>query len=138
MEFLTTNSEAILSLLISGILGVAGQVVRVCIGLRKLYSKRVSLTHYKEENLSTCKLGSIFVGFGVGIALTLLTGTLFHGFSAERVLALLAWGYTVTDIVENKMALRAKQTNKETFVPKEDHLTREFESPNSEENSIVF
>jgi len=138
MEFLTTNSEAILSLLISGILGVAGQVVRVCIGLRKLYSKRVSLTHYKEETLSTCKLGSIFMGFGVGVALTLLTGTLFHGFSAERVLALIAWGYTVTDIVENKIALKAKQTNKEASFPREDHQPNEFESHNSGENSIVF
>ena len=112
MEFFCNNYDVIFSLLISGILGALGQALRIWIGVYKLNKKNNPLTTTIEGSNAFFTLGGIFIGFLVGIILTLLTDAIYTSFTLERIVALIASGYTVTDCIEISNSHVARKQNK--------------------------
>jgi hypothetical protein len=100
MEFFYNNYDVIFSFLISGILGALGQTLRIWLGVYKLNKKNNPLTTTLEGSNAFFALGGIFIGFIIGILVTLLTDAIHATFSLERIVALIATGYTVTDFIE--------------------------------------
>lgn len=111
MEFFCNNYDVIFSFLISGILGALGQTLRIWLGVYKLNKKNNPLTTTLEGSHVFFALGGIFIGFFIGIILTLLTDAIHATFSLERIVALIASGYTVTDCIEISSTLLAKKQN---------------------------
>ncbi len=101
----------IFSLLISGILGALGQTLRIWLGVYKLNKKNNPLTTTLQGSHVFFTLGGIFIGFIIGILVTLLTDAIHASFSLERIVALIASGYTVTDCIEISRTRIAKKQN---------------------------
>jgi ABC-type uncharacterized transport system permease subunit len=134
MEFFTNNCDAIISLLISGILGVLGQGLRVWVGLNKLYNKKNSLTVSKDVVDNNRMLGSIFIGFCIGVLLAFLTGTLNKEFTIDKIIAFVACGYAITDLTENIFSVYfKKQESKSSFT---NLTTTESHSPDENKQQV--
>lgn len=100
MDYFCNNCDAIFSVLISGILGAIGQALRIGIGLYKLSLGKNPLLTVAELSIPSKKQGVIFLGFTVGILITVLTKTFHLHFSLERIIALITSGYAVTHAIE--------------------------------------
>jgi len=110
MDFFCNNCDAIYAALISGILGAIGQALRIGIELFKLSLNKSPLVQTADLSNPGYKLGGIFIGFLVGILLTLITKTEWNSFTSIRVIAIIAAGYAVTHLIENaKTISKTKQ-----------------------------
>lgn len=111
MEFFCNNYDVIFSLLISGILGALGQTLRIWLGIYKLNKKNNPLTTAIEGSNTFFTLGGVFIGFLIGITLTFLTDSIYATFTLERIVALIASGYTVTDCIEIRNSNLVRKQN---------------------------
>jgi hypothetical protein len=118
MEFFCNNYDVLFSFLISGILGALGQTLRIWLGVYKLNKKNNPLTTTLEGSNAFFALGGVFIGFIIGIVVTLLTDAIHASFSLERIVALIASGYTVTDFIEINSTRKAiKKTQDSNQIP---------------------
>lgn len=100
MDYFCNNCDAIFSVLISGILGTIGQALRIGVGLFQLNLNKHPLVNAADESHPSRQLGGIFVGFAIGMLLSLATNSLFHDYMLQRIITLIAAGYTVTYGIE--------------------------------------
>jgi len=105
MDFICNNCDVIYAALISGILGAIGQALRIGIGLYKLQLVKNPLLAVSDQSNPSKKLGVIFIGFLVGVAIALLTNTNSAALSTERIILLMASGYAVTHLIESTNAM---------------------------------
>ena len=115
MNFICNNCDAIYAVLISGILGAIGQALRIGMGLYKLKLEKNPLVKAADLSDPGYKLGVIFIGFLVGIVVTIITNTEWNSFTVLRVIALIAAGYVVTHMIENAKSIF---TVRPKFTPK--------------------
>ncbi|WP_309640700.1 hypothetical protein [Flavobacterium sp.] len=132
MELFCNNCDVVFSLLISGILGAIGQALRIWIGLYKLNLNKNPLVDTVDLSNPSNKLGGIFIGLLVGIILTLLTDSLFNSFSLERIIALIASGYAITDLIENVSTIIVR---KQKSQPK--HINQQLSSAPIQRHSLT-
>ncbi len=107
MDFICNNCDAICAALLSGILSAIGQALRIGIGLYKLQLVKNPLLAVSDRSNPSKKLGVIFIGFLVGVAIALLTNTNSAALSTERIILLIASGYAVTHLLESTSAMIA-------------------------------
>jgi hypothetical protein len=137
MEFFCNNYDTLISLLVSGIWGAIGQALRIWLGVFKLNKKNNPLGI--EGSNSSITLGGIFIGFFVGIILTLLTDTIYTIFSLDRIIMLIALGYTVTDCIEISSTLIARKQNKASKSDSNKDYSKELPSnPNKNEPLVSY
>lgn len=101
MDFICNNCDAIYAVLISGILGAIGQALRIGMGLYKLKLEKYPLSTVSDQSNPSKRLGVIFIGFLLGIMITIITNTEWNSFTVLRVIALIASGYVATLMIEN-------------------------------------
>ncbi|NBB29822.1 hypothetical protein [Cellulophaga sp. BC115SP] len=102
---MTTTSEILLQLLIGGLLGLVGQMVRFVVGLKKLNdeasNKNVTLT---EMFQTTRFVISLIIGFVAGIlgivSLSEFKDNFFDTNLKGTIMTLLGIGYAGTDFIE--------------------------------------
>ena len=109
MDYFCNNCDAIYAVLISGILGAIGQALRIGIGLFQLNLSKHPLVKATDESHPSFKLGGIFVGFAVGMLLTLATNSLFQAYTLPRIITLIAAGYVITYGIEIGATYLAKK-----------------------------
>lgn len=98
-----TTQDLILQLLLGGILGIAGQGLRVLVGLKKLFDKSQQESRpFTELFSATFLLISIFMGFVAGVLATCAISD--AGFkmeiNKEAALSLIGSGYAGADFIE--------------------------------------
>lgn len=98
-----TAQDLILQLLLGGILGIAGQGIRVMVGMKKLFDQSQQENKAFSELFSaTFLLISIFIGFVAGLLATFAISD--AGFkmeiNKEAALSLIGSGYAGTDFIE--------------------------------------
>lgn len=100
MNYFCSNSETIIALLTSGIIGLAGQTLYIGLSLCELKLKSIPVVETADLSNPRMKLWGLFLGFFVGVALTLTTYWQSTAFTLEQVIAIIAAGYTSTDLLE--------------------------------------
>lgn len=104
-SIMTTTSEILLQLIIGGLLGVVGQMLRFIVGLKKLNEEA------KDKNIPTAEMFqtsrfiiSLIIGFIAGVlgivSLSNFTADFFSKNLKETIITLLGIGYAGTDFIE--------------------------------------
>ncbi len=109
MNYFCNNSETIIALLTSGILGAAGQALRVGISLFELKLARNPMVEADDLSTPGQKLWGLFVGFFVGVMLTPVNNLMTLSFTTEQAIAIVAAGYAVSDMLEQLTSMVAQR-----------------------------
>ncbi|SNR47539.1 hypothetical protein [Flavobacterium sp. ov086] len=99
------SSEIILNLLIGGLLGLVGQMLRFLVGYKKLYDVASKENIAPSEMFDTSRFViSLIIGFVAGVvgvaSLWDFKATLFGNNPKETVMTLIGIGYAGTDFIE--------------------------------------
>ena len=102
------TQEIILQLLLGGILGIAGQLVRVVVGLKKANDEAISKNLTLKQTFDTSRLVvSILLGFVAGVlamvSLTTFKCDFLQTDTKKTIMALIVAGYAGTDFIEGFM-----------------------------------
>lgn len=109
-----STSETILQLLISGLLGVTGQLVRVAVGMKKL-NDIANEKGVKTQDLLVVSgmVISILIGFVTGILAWLSVSTFSDNYfsTKESIMGIIVAGYSGTDFIEGLISRYLPQMN---------------------------
>src|SRR5690606_444622 len=115
MKFVSSNqqthlmatTEILIQLLLAGVLGITGQLLRVVVGMKKL-NETASQNNVSTKSLivTSSMVISILIGFATGILAWLAISDWQNNFfdSKQRVLGIIAAGYSGTDFIEGFMS----------------------------------
>ncbi|MFM9947817.1 MAG: hypothetical protein ACKV1O_07770 [Saprospiraceae bacterium] len=96
--------QLLLSLCIGGLLGLAGQVIRVLVGIKKTYDNPdVTAKNFSEKFDSQRLVISLLIGFSAGMLASLMIGLVHYKNtipSNETLAGLIAAGYSGADFIE--------------------------------------
>ena len=99
------SSEIILNLLIGGILGLVGQMLRFLVGYKKLYDVASKESVAPSEMFDTSRFViSLIIGFVAGVvgvvSISDFKATIFSANPKETIMTLIGIGYAGTDFIE--------------------------------------
>lgn len=98
------SSELVMQVLLGGILGLAGQGIRVVSGLKKLHDKAGDAKTFAQLFEVRQFLVSLFIGFIAGVLAVLSMEVPDDGFDRNSLVVLLGAGYAGTDFIEAFMS----------------------------------
>lgn len=116
------TNEIIMQLLLGGLLGMAGQTVRVVVGLKKLNDTASQNQSSFKDSFETSKFFvSMLIGFVAGMLAMLCVSPLTRDFkfSKEVLLGIAAAGYSGTDFIEGVIKKWLPGGNTDTTQPQQ-------------------
>jgi len=108
MNIMNTQ-ELILQLLLGGILGVVGQILRSAAGMKKIHDTASSTGQSFGDIFDASQLGmSLLLGFGAGVLAILATGSTADvgGMDRNGLITIIAAGYSGSDFIESIVTKR--------------------------------
>lgn len=100
------TSEILLQILLGGLLGIAGQILRIIVGMKKLNDDAKQQQTSVSSLINTSRMViSILIGFCAGVLAVVTISTFKNDFfsgdnTKQNILAIIAAGYSGTDFIE--------------------------------------